>query len=159
MNIQNLTPVFLLPVLLIAALVGGCAQTRGVTGEPQYGETSRTTGSPSDRYGSIYRLENVQVDNDYKLGVGTAIGAVAGGIVGSKTGDSTSATVAGAVIGGLAGTYAQSKLGKNNAQRITVQMYSGGQLVITQPVTYTSLREGMDVRIEGSDESARVVPR
>lgn len=159
MNLHNPIIVCLAPLLLIAALVGGCAQTRGVTGEPQYGETSRTTGSASDRYGSIYRLENVQVDNDYKLGVGTAIGAVAGGIVGSKTGDSTSATVAGAVLGGLAGTYAQSKLGKNNAQRITVQMYSGGQLVITQPATYASLRDGMEVRIEGSGENARVVPR
>lgn len=159
MNIHNPITVFAVPLLLIAALMGGCAQTRGVTGEPQYGETGRTTGSYSDRYGTIYRLENVQVDNDYKLGVGTAIGAVAGGIVGSKAGDSTTATVAGAVLGGLAGTYAQSKLGKNNVQRITVQMYSGGQLVITQPDSYTSLRDGMEVRIEGSGENARVVPR
>lgn len=159
MNMHNPIPVFLMPLLLIAALMGGCAQTRGVTGEPQYGEAGHTTGGPSDRYGSIYRLEDVQVDNDYKLGVGTAVGAVAGGIVGSKTGDSTSATVAGAVLGGLAGTYAQSKLGKNNAQRITVRMHSGGELVITQPTSYTSLRDGMEVRIEGSGENARVVPR
>jgi outer membrane lipoprotein SlyB len=99
------------------------------------------------------------VDDKYKLGVGTAVGAVAGGLLGAGVGDSTAATVAGAVIGGVAGTYAESKIGdKKEAQRITVNMVTGGRVTITQPRD-DRLRDGMRVRVEGSGENARVVPR
>jgi outer membrane lipoprotein SlyB len=66
--------------------------------------------------------------------------------------------VAGAVLGGVAGTYAESKIRKQNAQRITVNMVTGGRVTITQPMD-GRLREGMRVRVEGSGENARVVPR
>jgi outer membrane lipoprotein SlyB len=92
------------------------------------------------------------------LGVGTAVGAVAGGILGAAIGDSTAATVTGAVLGGLGGTYAESKIHKADAQRVTVDMLTGGQPTIVQPMD-GRLREGMPVRVEGSGESARVVPR
>jgi len=59
----------------------------------------------------------------------------------------------------VAGTYAESKMGgKTDAQRITVNMVTGGRVTITQPRD-DRLREGMRVRVEGSGESARVVPR
>ena len=145
-----------LPVLLCVALVGGCADL-GSLGGTTYGETS-TTASQSERDGTIATLETIQVDDKYKLGVGTAVGAVAGGILGSAVGD-TGATVAGALLGGVAGTYAESKMGgKQDAQRITVNMKTGGNVTITQPVD-SRLRKGMAVRIEGSGENARVVPR
>jgi outer membrane lipoprotein SlyB len=140
------------------ALVGGCAET-GSLGGTKYGETDSTAARQSERDGTIAQLENIEVDDKYKLGVGTAVGAVAGGLLGAGVGDSTGATVAGAVIGGVAGTYAESKLGnKKNAQRITVNMVTGGRVTITQPVD-GRLREGMRVRVEGSGENARVVPR
>lgn len=145
------------PLLLVAALVGGCADM-GSLGGTTYGESGSTAASQSDRDGTIASLENIQVDDKYKLGVGTAVGAVAGGLLGSGMGDSTTATVAGAVLGGVAGTYAQSKIGKQDAQRITVNMVTGGRVTITQP-TDNRLREGMRVRVEGSGENARVVPR
>jgi len=145
------------PFLLMAALVGGCADM-GSLGGTQYGETSSVEASQSDRDGTIVRLENVQVDNNYKLGVGTAVGAVAGGLLGAGIGDSTTATVAGAVLGGVAGTYAESKMAKQDAQRITVNMNTGGSVTITQPRD-DRLREGMRVRVEGSGTNARVVPR
>jgi outer membrane lipoprotein SlyB len=66
--------------------------------------------------------------------------------------------VAGAVLGGVAGSYAESKVHKQDAQRITVNLVSGGSVTITQPME-GRLRDGMAVRIEGSGESARVVPR
>ena len=145
-----------LPVLLCVALVGGCADL-GSLGGTTYGETS-TTASQSERDGTIATLETIQVDDKYKLGVGTAVGAVAGGILGSAVGD-TGATVAGALLGGVAGTYAESKMGgKQDAQRVTVNMKTGGSVTITQPVD-SRLRKGMAVRIEGSGENARVVPR
>ncbi len=145
-----------LPVLLCVALVGGCADM-GSLGGTKYGETS-TTASQSERDGTIASLENIQVDDKYKLGVGTAVGAVAGGILGSAVGD-TGATVAGALLGGVAGTYAESKMGgKQDAQRITVNMVTGGHITITQPRD-DRLHRGMRVRVEGSGENARVVPR
>lgn len=147
-----------LPVLLCVALAGGCADT-GSLGGTKYGETDSATASQSERDGTIATLENIQVDDKYKLGVGTAVGAVAGGLLGASVGDSTGATMAGAVLGGVAGTYAQSKMGgKQDAQRITVNMVTGGRVTITQPRD-DRLRQGMRVRVEGSGETARVVPR
>lgn len=146
-----------LPLLLCVALVGGCAEM-GSLGGTKYGETGTTVASQSERDGTIAQLESIQVDDNYKLGVGTAVGAVAGGLLGAGVGDSTTATVAGAVLGGAAGTYAESKMAKKDAQRITVNMVTGGRVTITQPVD-NRLREGMRVRVEGSGENARVVPR
>lgn len=143
--------------LLLVVLAGGCAEL-GSLGGTKYGETSGTVASQSERDGTIATLETLQVDDKYKLGVGTAVGAVAGGLLGAGVGDSTTATVAGAVIGGVAGTYAESKIAKQDAQRITVDMATGGRVTITQPVD-GRLREGMKVRVEGSGEKARVVPR
>ena len=114
-----------MPLLLLAALAGGCADM-GSLGGTKYGETDGTAASQSDRNGTIAQLENIQVDDRYKLGVGTAVGAVAGGLLGSGMGDSTTATVAGAVLGGAAGTYAQSKIAKKDAQRVTVNMIPEG---------------------------------
>jgi outer membrane lipoprotein SlyB len=143
-------------LLLLVALVGGCADM-GSLGGTKYGETDGSMTRQSDRDGTIARLENIQVDDKYKLGVGTAVGAVAGGLLGSGVGDSTTATVAGAVLGGVAGTYAESKMSNRDAQRITVNMRTGGSVTITQPRD-DRLREGMRVRVEGSGETARVVP-
>ncbi|OFZ71217.1 MAG: hypothetical protein A2Z01_05790 [Betaproteobacteria bacterium RBG_16_58_11] len=145
------------PLFFLVALAGGCAEM-GSLGGTKYGETSGTTASQSDRNGTITHLETVQVDDKYKLGVGTAVGAVAGGILGSAMGDSTTATVGGAVLGGLAGTYAESKYKKQDAQKVSVNMATGGSVTILQPVD-GRLRNGMHVRVEGSGENARVVPR
>lgn len=145
------------PLIILAVLAVGCAEM-GSLGGTKYGESSGTTAGQSDRNGTITRLETVQVDDKYKLGVGTAVGAVAGGILGSGVGDSTTATVAGAVLGGLAGTYAESKYKKQDAQKVTVKMNTGGSVTILQPVD-GRLRDGMNVRVEGSGENARVIPR
>jgi outer membrane lipoprotein SlyB len=143
-------------LLVVLALAGGCAEM-GSFGGPDYGETGGAMTSQTDREGTIATLENIEVDDNYKLGVGTAVGAVAGGILGAAVGD-TGATVAGALLGSVAGTYAESKVHKQDAQRVTVNMKTGGSVSIVQPMD-GRLRQGMAVRVEGSGESARVVPR
>ncbi len=149
-----------LAILIISAagLLSSCADTRSLGGGGDYGERSGTAANQTDRNGYITALENIEINEDYKLGIGTAVGAVAGGLLGSKAGDSTTATVAGAAVGAAAGTYAQGKMSSQDAQRVTVQMASGGQVVIVQPVN-KSLSNGMNVRVEGSGESGRVVRR
>ena len=97
-----------LPVLLSVALVGGCADM-GSLGGTTYGETGTAAASQMERDGTITQLETIQVDDKYKLGVGTAVGAVAGGLLGAGVGDSTTATVAGAVLGGVAGPKPRAK--------------------------------------------------
>jgi outer membrane lipoprotein SlyB len=146
-----------MPGLLLVALLGGCADM-GSMGGTKYGETGGTAVNVADRYGTIAQLDTIQVDDNYKLGVGTAVGAVAGGLLGAGVGDSTTATVTGAILGGVAGTYAESKVVKKDAQRVVLDMATGGRLTITQPVD-ARLRNAMQVRVEGSGENARVVPR
>jgi outer membrane lipoprotein SlyB len=141
-----------------AALVSGCANTGSLGGGgPDYGERSGTVANQVDRDGYISALENIEVDEDYKLGIGTAVGAVAGGLLGAKVSSGAVGTVAGAAVGAATGTYAESKLNKTAAQRVTVQMQTGGQVVIVQPVN-NRLSDGMKVQVQGSGETARVVP-
>lgn len=149
-----------IPLLVATALTFGCADM-GSLGGPKYGETGGTVTSQSDRHGSITSIEMIRVDDNYKLGVGTAVGAIAGGLLGSQIGSgrgSTVAAVAGAAAGAAAGTVAESKMKKKDAQRVTLQMSTGGQVTIVQPVD-SRLRNGMNVLVEGSGETARVVPR
>ena len=146
-----------LPLLLAAALTFGCAEMGGTT----YGETSGSVAGQTDRDGTVAAIEVVKVDEEYKPGIGTAVGAVAGGLIGSQIGSgsgSTAGAVTGAAIGAVLGTMAESKMKKTDAQRVTVQMKTGGQVVILQPVD-GRLANGMSVRVEGSGETARVVPR
>ena len=149
-----------LSLVLTVALASGCADM-GSFGGSKYGESSGTAVSQSERAGKITSLEIVKVDEDYRFGVGTVVGAVAGGLLGSQIGrgsGSTVATVAGAAAGAAAGTAVESKMKKKDAQRVTVQLKSGGSVTIVQPVD-DRLRRGMNVWVEGSGNSARVVPQ
>jgi outer membrane lipoprotein SlyB len=144
---------------LVAALGYGCAET-GSFGGPRYGDTEGAVVSESDRLGRIVAIDRIQVDDEYRLGIGTAIGAVAGGLLGRQFGSGggrTAATVAGAAVGAAAGTVAEAKIKGRDAQRVTVRMETGGQVTIMQPID-DRLAQGMSVRVEGSGETARVVP-
>lgn len=149
-----------IPLFLAAALTFGCADM-GSLGGTKYGETSGTVAGQADREGNVIAIEAIKVDDNYKFGVGTVVGAVAGGLLGSQIGSgrgSTAAAVAGAAVGAAAGTYAESKMKKTDAQRVTVQMRTGGQVTVLQPVD-SRLSNGMNVQVAGSGETARVVPR
>lgn len=149
-----------IPLLLAVSLASGCADLKNI-GSTTYGETSGSVAGQTDRHGTILAVDVVKVDEDYQLGVGTVVGAVAGGLLGSQIGAGrgrTVATVAGAAAGAAAGTVAESKLKKKDAQSVKVRMASGGEVTILQPVD-TRLKNGMRVTVEGTGESARVVPR
>lgn len=151
----------LVPAVLFAMVAGGCSDMPQLGGGPTYGDTAGSVASQGERSGKIAALETVQVDENYKFGVGTAVGAVAGGLLGSQIGKgsgSTLATVLGAAAGAVAGTAVESKMKKKDAQRVTVTMSTGGEVTIVQPVD-ARLASGMKVRVEGSGEAARVVPQ
>lgn len=154
-------PTALIAGIALAALAAGCADTGSFGGGPRYGESAPAADPVNDRYGSIVAIEVIKVDDRYKLGVGTAVGAVAGALLGHQIGSgrgNTAATVAGAAAGAAAGTVAESRMRRQDAQRIVVQMRTGGQLTIVQPVD-ARLRANMNVIVQGSGETARVVPR
>lgn len=151
----------LLVFLCATFLTAGCADLGG----PRYGEgaapVSSAGESSSARYGRVTGLETVQVDKDYKFGIGTVVGAVAGGIIGHQFGGGTGQTlltIGGTLAGAAAGTAAESKLKKQDAQKVTIAMQSGGTVVIIQPMD-SRLRNGMNVQITGGGDTARVVPR
>jgi len=151
----------LVPVILLAMGMGGCSDMPQLGGGPTYGDSSGSVASQNERNGRITSLETVQVDENYKFGVGTAVGAVAGGLLGSQIGSgdgSTLGAVLGAAAGAVAGTAVQSKMQKQDAQRVNVRMATGGDVTILQPVD-ARLNTGMYVRVEGSGENARVVPQ
>ncbi len=151
----------LVPAILFAMVMGGCSDIPQWGGGPKYGDTSGSIVSESDRNGRITALNVVKVDENYKLGIGTAVGAVAGGLLGSQIGKGSGATlgtVLGAAAGAVAGTAVESKVQKQDAQNVTVKMDTGGEVSVVQPVD-SRLANGMNVRVEGSGENARVVPR
>jgi len=151
----------ILVLLIVATVTAGCADMGG----PKYGESAApvTTAGAAEsvRTGRVTALETVQVDKDYKFGVGTVVGAVAGGILGHQFGGGTGKTlltIAGTLAGAAAGTAAESKMNKQDAQKVTVAMQSGGTVTIVQPID-SRLRNGMQVQVTGGGETARVVPR
>lgn len=151
----------MLSAAALAFVLAGCADMPQLGSGPKYGDTAGTVAGQTDRNGTITALEIVQVDENYKLGVGTAVGAVAGGLLGAQIGEgrgSTVGAVLGAAAGAAAGTVVESKMKKQDAQRISVKMSTGGTVTIVQPVD-SRLTNGMAVRVEGSGETARVVPR
>jgi outer membrane lipoprotein SlyB len=62
----------LVPAILFAMGVGGCSDMPQLGGGPKYGDTSGSMASQSDRNGKITALDVVQVDENYKFGIGTA---------------------------------------------------------------------------------------
>ncbi len=151
---------FSILLLLAAALMFGCADM-GSPGGTRFGEVPAVVPGPNDREGNITAIEVIKADSSYRLGIGAAIGAIAGGLLGSQvgTGSTTNAaTATGAIVGGAAGSVAESALQGKDAQRVTVQMRSGGQVTIMQPVD-NRLSNGMNVLVTGSGENARVIAR
>lgn len=64
-----------IPFVLAVALASDCADM-GSLGGTKYGETSGTVAGQTDRTGKITSVEIIKIDEDYKLGVGTAVGTV-----------------------------------------------------------------------------------
>lgn len=132
---------------LLFLLLAACAAPQSGSGETEV------------RYGRIAQIEEVTLDGDKKLGIGTVVGAVAGGLLGNQIGGGTGktvATVAGAVAGGYAGNKVQNKMEKRPGQQVTVKLDNGASVGITQPAD-PGLKVGDRVRIDGAGEDARVV--
>lgn len=119
-------------------------------------------GAMEVRQATIEQITSVQLTSSHHRGVGAVVGGLAGLGVGSLIGGGTGRDVAmvlGTVGGALAGNEVQKKYDQPvPGQQVIVRTKSGVLVSIVQPVE-ARLRVGQRVYIEGSGESARVLPQ
>lgn len=140
--------------VLVAAALTGCAA-------PPSSYPVSTMGESDIRWGTVARIDPVQIQSGEQFGVGALLGGVAGGLLGHQVGKGhgrTVATVAGTLLGGYAGSTMQQGAQTQSGQHIFVHLQNGVTVGVTQP-TDSSLRVGDMVRIDGSGPGARVVRR
>jgi len=121
-----------------------------------------STGATEVRMGRIEQITSTQLQHSHQIGVGAIVGGLGGLAVGSLIGNGNGrdvAQVVGAIGGAVAGNEVQKRYEQPvSGQQIIVRTGTGVLVSVTQPVT-TSLRVGQNVFIEGTGESARVIPR
>ncbi|MNY38218.1 hypothetical protein D3C86_1728280 [compost metagenome] len=127
------------------------------------GASDGGAGETEIRSGKIEQIVPTQMQTNHDSGVGAILGGLAGVGLGSLVGGGTGrdvAMVAGALAGAAGGNYAEKKKydQPQQAQQIFVRVNSGVLVSVTQPIN-PALSKGMKVYIEGSGNSARVVPQ
>jgi outer membrane lipoprotein SlyB len=139
-----------LSVLIAASLMVACA-----TPGPQPGATEIQRGV-------IEQISAVQIPTNHHQGLGAVIGGLGGLGIGSLIGAGTGRDVAMAV-GAIGGAVIGNEVQKKNeqpipGQQIIVRLTSGVLVQVTQPLG-PYLAVGQRVYVQGSGESARVVPQ
>lgn len=108
------------------------------------------------------QITEVQLEHPHQLGVGAILGGAASAGLGSLIGAGTGKDVAigiGAIAGAVGGQYAENKYESNKPdQQVVVRLGSGVLVVVTQ-ARNPALHVGQNVYVEGSGQSAMVVPR
>ena len=136
--------------LVLTVTLGACASPGNQPGEMEI------------RSGVIEQISAVQLESSHQAGVGAVVGGIAGLGLGSLIGNGTGRDVAmvlGTVGGAFAGNEVQKKYDQPVAgQQIVVRTGNGVLVSVTQPINH-GLVKGQRVYIEGSGDSARVVPR
>lgn len=140
----------LVSALCFAVLLTACA-----TGGQQ-------SGAIEIQQGVIEQIMATQIASNHHQGLGAIVGGAAGLGIGSLIGAGTGrdvAMAAGAIGGALIGNEVQKKNDQPIAgQQIVVRLNSGVLVQVTQPLG-PNLRVGQRVYVQGSGESARVVPQ
>lgn len=137
--------------LVTALLLTACATPGGA--QP---------GAVEIRQGVIEQITSVQIPTNHHQGLGAVIGGLGGLGIGSLIGAGTGRDVA-MVVGAVGGAVIGNEVQKKNdqpvpGQQIIVRVSSGVLVQVTQPLG-PSLFVGQRVYVEGSGESARVMPR
>lgn len=119
-------------------------------------------GTMEIRQGVIEQITMTSIQSNHHRGVGAIVGGLGGLGIGSLIGAGTGRDVAmavGAIGGALLGNEVQKRHDQPvPAQQIIVRLRSGVLVAVTQ-ATDSKLKVGERVYIEGSGESARVVPQ
>ncbi|MEW5771618.1 MAG: glycine zipper 2TM domain-containing protein [Pseudomonadota bacterium] len=143
-----------LALLLIPALLGGCASGLG-SGDYERAEARRVY---EVKMGVVESVRQVRLEGT-DSGVGTIAGGVVGGVAGSEIGGGKGAAIGavlGAVAGGVAGKAAEEGLTRKPGLEITVRLDSGRTIAVVQEDTGESFARGDRVRVLESGGQARV---
>lgn len=137
--------------LMMALLLTACAAPGGA--QP---------GAIEIRSGVIEQITSVQIPTNHHQGVGAIVGGLGGLAIGSLIGAGTGRDVAMAV-GAIGGAVIGNEVQKKNeqpvpGQQIIVRLNSGVLVQVTQPLG-AQLAVGRRVYVEGTGESARVIPQ
>lgn len=146
------------PVVLAAALFGGCASPgynvpAASQPYPSYPAPVRTypAASPSHAY-STGTIDSIQMrqNADSGIGVGAVVGGVVGGLLGNQVGGGSgkkAATVAGVVGGAMVGHQMERSGQARDAYEIRVRLDNGGYQTVVQD-SIADLQVGSRVRVD-----------
>jgi len=145
------------PVLLVALTLGGCAQ-HGLTGDAYSRREARQVQHV--QYAVVDSVRPVVIEGRTDGVVGAGAGAIVGGIAGSEIGGgkgSSIATVLGAVAGGIAGQRIEESTSRRQGQELTLRLDNGELISVVQEVENNQFfRAGDRVRILRSGATVRV---
>ena len=149
----------LIPVLIIAALLAGCA-TQGKYAGGSYSGGEARRGAVT-RTGTVLAIAPVTIKDE-----ASGIGALAGGGLGALAAGTNigagngaiAAGVVGALVGIVAGGAIESQMNTHNAARITIRLDSGVTSTIVQGMDQElmSMRVGDKVYVYDINGSLRV---
>jgi outer membrane lipoprotein SlyB len=141
----------LVATLVIAAFMSGCA-----------GPPMAVPYDPVIRQGVVEQVTEVALQGPDHVGVGAVVGGLSGLGLGSLIGGGGGRDVAmvlGAIGGGLIGDHVEQNNTPDMAgQEVIVRTNSGVLVTVVQPYV-PGLFQGRTVYVEGSGQSARVIPR
>lgn len=144
----------MLLILLIPALLAGCASGRG-GGDYERGEARRAY---EVKMGVIEQIRTVRLEGT-QTGVGVAAGGVIGGVAGSGLGGGRGeviGAVLGAVAGGLAGAAAEEAITRRTGLELTVRLDSGRTIAVVQEDDGEKFAVGDRVRVLESAGQVRI---
>jgi len=144
---------FVIPLLLCAAALGGCAPS--LSGDVYSRDQART--SQSVRMGVVESVRQVQIEGT-RSGVGPTAGAVIGGIAGSTVGGgrgSQVGAVVGAVAGGVVGQGAEQAATRQQGLEIVVRLDNGQTIAVVQAADVV-YQPGERVRVLSGSGTTRV---
>lgn len=130
MKVLNLKWVILITLVLAAAYISGCAQSK--SGQVYTRDEARKVQTVE--MGTVESVKQVLIEGT-KTPVGTAAGGVTGGVLGNQIGSGsgrTVATVFGVLIGAAAGTAAEEGITRKQGLEIVVSKDNGQTIVVVQ---------------------------
>jgi outer membrane lipoprotein SlyB len=150
----NKKSIFILSVLLAAALIGSCASSRSANvysrDQAQQAQTVTT--------GVVTAVRSVLIEGT-KTPAGVVAGGALGGIAGSAVGGgkgSALMTVVGAIAGGAAGAAAEEGITRKAGLEITVALDNGKTIAVVQEADQ-AFKAGDRVRVlSAPDGTSRV---